>query len=679
MSNREAYEILMASYEPQFQIPEITKKGLASAVVAGSIAVSSLNLQPAIAHEVTVAAASPSPEDGTFKDHERQTLKNSNSYEVVSGDHLFEVFDGVIGVPKDRNLAKKQIVELNPEFVAADGDEIFPGDRIDGLRVVQEGETLGSLTEEILPDTTLEKVRHLIAENFAVSNRLPRNENDHPIIKPGDVIFMPAFMALYSGQQYSPEIVTGYAPDAPAAADTLSVGKNATELPKVEIIEPEVLEAPEAPKTETKTKTIVPKIDREADIPARGSAGKSLSEPKKDTAVESDRFEYRDAVSPPNLGEELSNGRFVMPENDEYEFSGPGYPLAALQVGTPIEFREGSLELVQTTYGVAKAWYEQTGTKLIIGDLDAPEFHASHERGVDADLYLPEALYVGGETERDYWLAMLQMTAQYEEVKVVFFSDHSVIKHYNKWAQENDVTMLVGFESGHENHLHVRIEDEYRLDSPSDAILNALPEVEIIESAVEELQPQAELSEAENSMEIARSLLSDSYYDAMENKPTLAQAREKYDYHETRDFGPQYEDTDTALLAYLGGFRGEDLRIAIALSVSPDEGIPGAESSNSPFVVNTSAEDQGFPKGTIAVGPMQMLFNSDWASDPAESIRNPEPNLDPITNYQNALILKERQGWTVGWEAYRHDKHVPNLPKADRLISKMIAVGIDVG
>jgi hypothetical protein len=141
------------------------------------------------------------------------------------------------------------------------------------------------------------------------------------------------------------------------------------------------------------------------------------------------------------------------------------------------------------------------------------------------------------------------------------------------------------------------------------------------------------------------------FYQTLAQKPTIAQARANYDYNHGDPIGPQITEHDVALLAYNAGWRGNDLRIGIALAL-------GAESQRSPYIINSGAGG-----GFYAVGLYQMLSgpNGTWTV----GLRDPQANLDPVTNVTHAYELQKVQGWKA-WEAYTKGTHVQFLPEADQ-------------
>jgi hypothetical protein len=175
--------------------------------------------------------------------------------------------------------------------------------------------------------------------------------------------------------------------------------------------------------------------------------------------------------------------------------------------------------------------------------------------------------------------------------------------------------------------------------------LKPAPPVPKIEAPVAVAPIQKPESQAANTP-----TFSAQYYQTLAQKPSIEFAKANYDYNHGQPVGPQITLHDVALLAYNAGFRGNDLRIAIALA-------DGSESMRSPYIINSGAG-----AGFYAVGIWQML------SGPTEAwsvgLRDPQANLDPQTNANNAYTLKQGQGWNA-WEGYTKGTHIQYMTAAN--------------
>jgi len=162
--------------------------------------------------------------------------------------------------------------------------------------------------------------------------------------------------------------------------------------------------------------------------------------------------------TPPNMGGEIANGYYKMPEptQGEYEF----------YAGTPNNERCGSSTLINTIYTVAKRWYAKyPNSKIQVGDLNASAGHVSHMTGVDVDIYTADksAANTGGDAEKSKELG--RMFADTNVIKLIFYNGTAVQNDFNSYAQGKGLSSKMQYSSGHENHFHVRILDDFILKS----------------------------------------------------------------------------------------------------------------------------------------------------------------------------------------------------------------------
>lgn len=158
---------------------------------------------------------------------------------------------------------------------------------------------------------------------------------------------------------------------------------------------------------------------------------------------------------PPNLGPEEQNGYYLMPEatNGEYIFS----------TGSN---HYGSKELVGAIYTVAKKWHEKYPTSRVrIGDLNARGGHLSHTTGVDVDITTEDtsAANTGGNAEMSKELA--RMFADTGIVELIYYNDKAVQDDFNAYAKSKGLPATMESWSGHDNHFHVRVLDDYKLQA----------------------------------------------------------------------------------------------------------------------------------------------------------------------------------------------------------------------
>ena len=162
--------------------------------------------------------------------------------------------------------------------------------------------------------------------------------------------------------------------------------------------------------------------------------------------------------SPPNLGAADSQGYYRLPPS-----AGGSYRTYS----TPGE-QCGSLALIQTLYTVSQAWKARFGGYLYIGDLNASG-HKSHRNGVDVDLIAiagdgsRAADYSRGGYSRDKTIELGKMFVDTGIVTDIGYQDGqagSAIDAY--YREKGQGSSVVRPWSGHDDHFHVRIKDEFR-------------------------------------------------------------------------------------------------------------------------------------------------------------------------------------------------------------------------
>jgi hypothetical protein len=176
----------------------------------------------------------------------------------------------------------------------------------------------------------------------------------------------------------------------------------------------------------------------------------------------------------------------------------------------------------------------------------------------------------------------------------------------------------------------------------------------------EHKEDKVETEMREPTREEVLATLSPEYHEVLKQKPTFEYAKNNHDSANGQDYGPRLSAEDITKLAYAAGFRGEDLVIAVALATH-------AEGGGAPYVINSAASRPGDP--AWAVGLMQMLYSPKFAG---ETWRDPEANLDPLKNFDNAFILFTERGWDQ-WEAFTKEMHKPYMDESRQVVARVIA------
>jgi len=122
----------------------------------------------------------------------------------------------------------------------------------------------------------------------------------------------------------------------------------------------------------------------------------------------------------------------------------------------------GKPSLVNMVMGVAKSWKEAGNTKIQVGDLSnqcsqAPG-HASHDRGTDVDIDLPNGMMVDGAKYNPQLAIALAKKFISCGATDIGYEDPQVIQEVNNWATQNNLSGRVRAWTGHKDHFHVRSE-----------------------------------------------------------------------------------------------------------------------------------------------------------------------------------------------------------------------------
>ncbi len=160
-------------------------------------------------------------------------------------------------------------------------------------------------------------------------------------------------------------------------------------------------------------------------------------------------------MQPPNLGPEVGNGYYRMPDapNGEYIFS----------PNTPPNERCGSKTLINTIYTVAVNWHKKYPTSRVrIGDLNAPA-HASHKNGIDVDITTEDFSAADTSGDQNKSKELGRLFANTGVIKLIFYNDSAVESDFNNYVQEKGLSGNMQYWPNHEDHFHVRILDSYAL------------------------------------------------------------------------------------------------------------------------------------------------------------------------------------------------------------------------
>ena len=170
-------------------------------------------------------------------------------------------------------------------------------------------------------------------------------------------------------------------------------------------------------------------------------------------------------ISPPNLGPVESNGSYKLPRSVDGSYiydgdNGTGF-------GQEWDMC-GNKAMIDMIYTVAQQFRKTyPNGYLQIGEITS-DGHASHKNGVDVDLDgrvgnewvadIPRPGY-----SREKTLELAKMFVDTGIVTNIFFNDPYVINASNAYAQQKGVNFKMQSLANHDNHFHVRIENEYRL------------------------------------------------------------------------------------------------------------------------------------------------------------------------------------------------------------------------
>lgn len=159
----------------------------------------------------------------------------------------------------------------------------------------------------------------------------------------------------------------------------------------------------------------------------------------------------------PAPGEDLGGGYYRMPPapNNEYIFAS----------NTPDEHRCGSKKLVDILYDIGIKWHQRyPNSRLNIGDLNATG-HKSHKNGIDVDIGTEDrsAAHMSGNAEKSK--EMGRLFADTGVIKYIFYNDSSVQNDFNNYVQQKGLPGRMQHEPGHADHFHVRILEDYRLET----------------------------------------------------------------------------------------------------------------------------------------------------------------------------------------------------------------------
>lgn len=158
---------------------------------------------------------------------------------------------------------------------------------------------------------------------------------------------------------------------------------------------------------------------------------------------------------PPNLGQPNAKGLYTMPEPQPpgtYVFSVPGSA-----------DHDGARELVGVIYTVAKRWHQTyPDSSVRVGDLNAATGHVSHKKGVDVDITVSDGSAANTSSHtREKSINLGKWFIDTGIIKLILFNDTEVQNAVNAYAQEQGKPGIMKYWSGHNDHFHVRILDDY--------------------------------------------------------------------------------------------------------------------------------------------------------------------------------------------------------------------------
>jgi hypothetical protein len=178
------------------------------------------------------------------------------------------------------------------------------------------------------------------------------------------------------------------------------------------------------------------------------------------------------------------------------------------------------------------------------------------------------------------------------------------------------------------------------------------PEPEEPETVAEEPEPVAEEAPewVQPTEEEVRSQLSEEYHAVLAQQPTLEDAIRDYNSRDGDPWGPSISLQDTARLAFLAGFEGEEELIwAVATAVTESGRIIDGEIRIHPYVIGDyNIHDEG----DLSAGILQIFKKTAWSS----SVRDPEANLNPERNMQSAEAIHDEQG-EEGWSSHNSGRN----------------------
>ncbi len=181
------------------------------------------------------------------------------------------------------------------------------------------------------------------------------------------------------------------------------------------------------------------------------------------TPIISNEPSVQGILYPPNLGSPNSLGYYMLPNalNGEYVFGG---------WNTCTNRRWGSKTLIGVIYTVAKRWHAKyPNSNFTIGDLNATD-HASHGNGVDFDLMVygnPSATQITASADANIELG--KMLIDTGVVKLIIFGTSetdqrgvAVRSAWKAYANSKGLSFTTYPYRGHDDHFHIRINDEFR-------------------------------------------------------------------------------------------------------------------------------------------------------------------------------------------------------------------------
>lgn len=205
----------------------------------------------------------------------------------------------------------------------------------------------------------------------------------------------------------------------------------------------------------------------------RGADGKCVKASADDEVVTKERTPAKDPATklyvPPNFSETKRNkaGYYFLPPspgNRDYYIHTKSMPGGESTSDSPASQRYGKKVLIQVFYTAAVKYHDKyPNSKLVAGDLNAPQEHASHDKGVDIDIYSSDrtaARVSSTEVSRQRSIYLAKALLDTRKIQFIFYNDTSIHDIVNKYAERKGLPgRMMSDNATHAYHFHVRIND----------------------------------------------------------------------------------------------------------------------------------------------------------------------------------------------------------------------------